>query len=90
MAELQIVQAADEADLNQKIETQNVEDGFCEIFVKEPKAESANEEIKGGEAATQMMAGGAERNIIAWTMSDEYQRQGLQIEKNDADGVDQY
>ena len=40
MAELQIVQASDEADLDEKIDTQNVEDGFCEIYVKEPKADN--------------------------------------------------
>ena len=71
MAELQIVQAADEADLDEKIETQNVEDGFCEIFVKEPKVDNSIEEVKGEEAASER-AGGAKRNIVAWTMSDEY------------------
>ena len=79
------MQAADEADLDEKIETQNVEDGFCEIFVKEPKADNVIEEVKGEEGASEI-AGDAERNIIAWTMSDEYQQDGLFLENNDADG----
>ena len=67
MAELQIVQAADEADLDEKIETQNVEDGFCEIFVKE-----SQEEVKGRDVASEIKARSAERNIVAWSISDEY------------------
>ena len=79
------MQAADEADLEEKIETQNVEDGFCEIFVKEPKADNVIEELKGEEGASEI-ARDAERNIIAWTMSDEYQQDVLFLENNDADG----
>ena len=43
------------------------------------------EEVKGEEGASEI-ARDAERNVIAWTMSDEYQQDGLCLENNVVDG----